>query len=200
MRVLVVASLLLIAQGAFAYHFSITTGYANSGRPKTGEGLVEGELFDAGGGFTAGVRVEIEQPHFYWGPSFLFWNNVTGSPNAGERANYFQIEMGGRASYRTATVPDIYTGVGLGYTVSHGAYHTGLYAANETLEFDGDFPTASAHLGFRNDAKSNGVGVMGELYYHWGLDEPTGFRSIGPARAFLVQIGVFFDSSAQIDR
>lgn len=95
--------------------------------------------------------------------------------------------------------PDLYTGVGVGYSFAQGAYRNRFFDGYE-YTFDGDFPTASVHLGFKSDASENGIGVVGELSYHWGLDEPNGRNTIGPAKAYLVQIGVFFDSDNMMGR
>lgn len=123
----------------------------------------------------------------------MFWNNLTGNTTDDTRANYFQIEIGGRASYRMTAEPDLYVGAGIGYTFAQGKYESRFFDGYE-YTFDGDFPTASAHLGLKTDASRNGVGAMGELSYHWGIDQPAGLNTIGPANAYLVQIGVFFDS------
>lgn len=186
-----------MSASAQAYHLVAATGYANSGAPDTGPGLVRSSLFGSGSGYTAHVRLEVDRPHVYWGPSFLFWNNVTGAPTTGSRVNYFQIELGGRLSYRMTNVPDTYLGAGVGYSFSQGTYRERFFEGYE-YTYDGDFPTASLHLGAKTDASKNGVGVMCELSYHWGLDKPSGMRTIGPANAYLVQIGVFFDSMAKL--
>jgi len=182
-----------------AYHLVFATGYANSGTPDTGAGVERSSLFQAGGGYTAHARFETDREHVFWGPSFLFWNNLTGGPTRGSRVNYFQIELGGRVSYRTASVPDFYAGGGVGYSFSQGTYREDYFEAIE-YTFDGDFPTASIHAGVKTDGSQNGVGVVGELSYHWGLDQPANPQSIGPANAYLVQIGVFFDSQAMMQR
>ncbi|MCB1059102.1 MAG: hypothetical protein KDB65_02625 [Calditrichaeota bacterium] len=180
-----------------AYHLVAATGYANSGTPKTGPGLERNSLFGSGSGYTAHLRLEVDRPHVFWGPSFLFWNNLTGAPTSGSKVNYFQIELGGRISYRMTAEPDLYAGVGVGYSFSQGSYRERYFGGYE-YTFDGDFPTASIHVGAKTDARQNGVGVLAELSYHWGLDEPAGRQTIGPANAYLVQIGVFFDSMAQL--
>lgn len=187
----------MLGSSAHAYQLVFATGYANSGTPKTGEDVARGELFQGGSGYTANIRLEAVRPKFYWGPAFLFWNNVTGNPTQSSRTNYFQIEVGGRASYRTATIPDFYAGLGLGYTFAQGSYEEKFFDA-PSFVVDGEFPSASAHLGVRTDGRKNGIGAFGELSYHWGLAEPDAPRSIGPANAYLVQIGVFFDSHGMI--
>ncbi|MCB9366831.1 MAG: hypothetical protein H6508_06620 [Calditrichaeota bacterium] len=195
-----IACILLLAAGrAQAYHFALTTGYANSTVPETAEGVERGELFKGGSGYVGAVRFETARRHVYWGPSLLFWNNVTGNATQSSRTNYFQLEVGGRLSYRTATVPDFYAGAGLGYSFAQASYRERYFDA-PSLTFDGDFPTASVHLGVKTDASRNGVGVIGELSYHWGLDEPSAPRSVGPAEAYLVQIGVFFDSQSMMNQ
>lgn len=182
-----------------AYHLILSTGYANSATPKTGTNVERGGLFRAGSGYVGSFRFETVSPHFFWGPSLLFWNNVTGNPTQSSRTNYLQLEVGGRVMYRTATVPDFYGGAGVGYSFAQGSYRERFFDA-PTYTVDGDFPTASVLLGVKTDASKNGVGVLGELSYHWGLDEPSAPRSIGPANAYLVQIGVFFDSQAMMGK
>lgn len=191
--------LTLASNSAQAYHLALATGYANSATPKTGRDVARGKLFQGGSGYAVNIRFESESPHTYWGPSFLFWNNVTGNPTQSARTNYFQIEVGGRVSYRTATVPDFYGGLGLGYSFSQGSYREKFFDA-PSYTIDGDFPTASVHLGVKTDSRTNGVGVLGELAYQWGLDEPAAPNSIGPANVYLVQIGVFFDSQSMMGR
>jgi len=180
-----------------AYHLGFATGYANSGTPDTGPGIERSSLFQGGGGYTAHARFETVRDHVYWGPSFLFWNNMTGGTVRGTRVNYFQIEVGGRLSYRTASVPDFYGGMGVGYSFAQGTYRDD-YIGGLEYTFDGDFPTASVHAGVKTDGSTNGIGIIGELSYHWGLDQPANPQSIGPANAYLVQIGVFFDSQAMM--
>jgi hypothetical protein len=189
--------MLFVSTSAQAYHLVAATGYANSGTPHTGPGIERSSLFGAGSGYTAHARLEVERPHVYWGPSFLFWNNVTGAPTSSSRVTYFQIELGGRLSYRMTSTPSTYIGAGLGYSFSQGKYEQRFFDGY-SYTFDGDFPTASVHLGAKTDASRNGVGLVAELSYHWGLDEPTGRLTIGPANAYLVQIGVFFDSMAKL--
>lgn len=102
-------------------------------------------------------------------------------------------------SYRTATVPDIFAGAGVGYSFSQGKYREKYFNGFE-YTFDGDFPTASVHVGVKTDSRTNGIGVLGELAYQWGLDQPAGRQTIGPANAYLVQIGVFFDSMTMMGK
>jgi len=185
--------LMFLSIDAHAYHLVLATGYANSGTPNTGTGVERSSLFGPGSGYTAHFRFETKTAHLYWGPSFLFWNNVTGNRTYDARTNYFQVEVGGRMSYRMTADPDLYAGAGVGYSFAQGKYKDRFFEGYD-YTFDGDFPTASVHLGIKTDGRKNGIGVMGELSYHWGLDQPAGRNTIGPANAYLVQIGVFFDS------
>lgn len=191
--------LVLASQAAHAYHLVAATGYVNSGAPETGPGVQRNSMFGSGSGYTANFRFETLRKNIVWGPSFLYWNNLTGHRTTYTRSNYFQIELGGRFAYRTATVPDFYLGGGVGYSFAQGKYRE-LYDSAYEYTFDGDFPTASVHTGFKTSAAENGVGVLGELSYHWGLDQPSGRQTVGPASAYLVQIGVFFDSMAMMGK
>ncbi|MFZ5433804.1 MAG: hypothetical protein ACOZB3_08535, partial [Calditrichota bacterium] len=170
-----------------------TTGYANSRTPEVGHDIDSGNRpFRAGSGYAVGIRVDVEPPHrpLMFGPSFLFWNNVTGDPDPNANANYFQIELGGRISSRTRTNPSLYAGVGAGYTLSHGEVVAKLDGSKQT--FDGDFPSASVHFGFKSKNDS-GLSLLGEGSFHFGLGEPRGRLAVGPAKAWLIQIGVGFD-------
>lgn len=171
----------------------LTTGYANSGEPKTGPDVDSHyPPVLAGGGYAVGVRADIDHPRLpIWiSPSFLFWNNVTGSPSGNERANYFQVEVGGRLLLHTRTVPALYGGVGAGYSFSHGTNTPRV--GPDKMTYDGDFPTASVHFGVKSPT-SPGLSVIAETSYHFGLDNATGHNALGPARAWLIQIGVAFD-------
>lgn len=185
--------LLVPAISAQAHQLVLTTGYANSRTPETGPEIdANRKPFRAGGGYAFGIRMDIEaqQRPIVFGPSFLFWNNQTGDPDPNADANYFQIELGGRASLRTRTLPALYAGVGAGYTLSHGESVAKLDGSK--LTFDGEFPTASFHFGVKSPS-STGLSILAEGSYHFGLDQPSGRQSVGPASAWLVQIGVGFD-------
>lgn len=178
---------------AHAHQLVLTTGYANSRTPKTGPEIDPSHRpFRAGGGYAFGIRMDLDAPRrpILFGPSFLFWNNQTGDPDPNANANYFQIELGGRISLRTRTVPLLYAGIGAGYTLSHGESVAKLDGSK--LTFDGDFPTASLHFGVKSPS-STGLSILAEGSYHFGLDKPRGRQSVGPASAWLVQIGVGLD-------
>ena len=135
--------------------------------------------------------MDLEREYFWFGPAFTFWNNLTGDPNPNANSSYFQAELGGRISARTSTVPSFFGGVGAGYTFSHGEFVPRYHGAKET--YDGDFPTGSAHVGVKTPSRTYGIGLIGEASYHFGLAEARGRDSVGPARAFVIQIGFAFD-------
>jgi hypothetical protein len=183
-------ALLLCSLPAAAHQWVVTLGYANSGAPE--HSAMASGYFAAGGGYAFGTRVDLAREHFWFGPEFTFWNNVTGDPLVDYNSSYFQAEFGGRASLRTRTTPALYGGVGAGYAFSHGTSSPRFYSA-EKVSFDGDFPVASLHIGAKTLSRSTGLGLVGEASYHAGLSKARGRNAIGPARAFLVQIGFVFD-------
>ncbi|MBI5059555.1 hypothetical protein HZB60_07245 [candidate division KSB1 bacterium] len=186
---------LLCVELASAHDLVLSTGYANSGTPRVGSGVSQrNKPFRAGGGYAVGARADIEsqQRNFMFGPSFLFWNNLTGDPDPNANASYMQIEFGGRFSARTRAYPCLYAGVGAGYTFAHGELKQKVFDPLPKQEYDGDFPTASVHAGFKTPTANDNLGLVGEFSYHFGLDDPSGRRTVGPARAFLIQIGLAF--------
>jgi hypothetical protein len=186
------ALILLTTLPAAAHQLVFTTGYANSGSPQTGRDVVFGRVFSGGSGYTFSTRVDVDAKRapVWFGPQFLFWNNVTGAPDPNTRVNYFQIEFGGRASVHTRSDPALYTGAGVGYTLAHGTNTP--RAGGDATTFDGNFPSASIHFGAKTSA-SSGVTVLAEGSYHFGLEKAAGRLAVGPANAWLVQIGVGFD-------
>jgi hypothetical protein len=182
-----VAVWLGLSLSAQAHQLALTAGYANSRKPETST-----QYFGSGGGWAAGIRVDIVPPEkpVMFGPSFLYWNNLTGDTDPNSRSRYFQIELGGRLSVRSRSIPSLYGGVGAGYTFAHGTHEPRWVGTKE--EFDGDFPTGSVHFGIKSPTRT-GVSVVAEGSFHFGLDHPSGRNSIGPAKAWLVQIGVAFD-------
>jgi len=187
------AVLLALAASAQAHQLVLTAGYANSRRPDMGPAVSSSySPFQSGGGWAAGMRVDIVPPGkpVVFGPSFLYWNNLTGDPDPNSQSRYFQIELGGRLSVRSRSIPSLYGGVGAGYSFAHGAHEPRWVGAKE--EFDGDFPTGSVHFGVKSPTRTD-VTVVAEGSFHFGLDHPSGRNSIGPAKAWLVQIGVAFD-------
>jgi hypothetical protein len=188
----ILVTLLLFLPPAHAQQLIVMTGYASSHTPEMGTGVSQDyKPFRAGGGYAFTTRVDIERRLLYFGPSFSFWNNLTGDPDPNENANYFQMELGGRALLHTRTVPSLYAGVGGGYTFAHGKTIHKFYGTK--TEYDGDFLTGSAHFGVKTPSRTNGIGLLAEGSYHFGLEEPRGFQSIGPAKAWTIQIGVIFD-------
>lgn len=183
----------ICCQQAFASHIVFTTGYASSRAPETPEGV---SFFADGSGWAAGARVDIDRSHFWFGPSFFFWNNITGDADQNRNSTYYQIELGGRLLYHTQEVPTFYIGGGLGYTLARGEVRERFdYAGlGGEFDFDGEFPSAAVILGIKSPSRTNGIGVLAEGAYHFGLDEPTGRLAIGPARAWTVQLGVVFDT------
>lgn len=188
-----IVTLILAASPLYASQIIATTGYANSERPKA-NGIVVDRLFGDGGGYAFGLRVDMDSPLFYYGPSFFFWNNVTGDPDPGRNSTYFQIELGGRLSVRTHTLPALYAGLGAGYTIAHGDIKPRYAGLGYDESFDGEFPTASVHIGAKTPSRTTGLGVIAEASYHFGLDEPSGMTTIGPAKAWTIQIGIAFDT------
>jgi hypothetical protein len=188
------AMILLLAASAQAHQFVLTAGYANSRQPEMGSAVASPSYspFQSGGGWAAGIRIDVVPPTkpIMFGPSFLYWNNLTGNPDPNSRSRYFQIELGGRFSIRSRTVPSLYAGAGAGYTFAHGTHEPRWVGTGE--QYDGDFPTGSVHFGVKSPTRS-GATVLAEGSFHFGLDHPTGRYTIGPAKAWLVQIGVAFD-------
>jgi hypothetical protein len=179
----------LLTTPAFASQIILSTGYAHSQQPKTNGFAVD--QFSSGSGYAVGM--DMETPIFWFGPSFLFWNNVTGDPYSNYNSNYFQIELGGRISFQTNTVPTVYAGVGAGYSVARGDIRA-RFAGFDSESYDGEFPTASIHIGAKSPTRTVGLGILAEASYHFGLDEPTSIEAIGPAEAWMIQIGVAFDT------
>jgi hypothetical protein len=193
-RLLAAAMLFLTFSAVEAHQLVLTTGYANSSQPKIGADINPANPpFDGGGGFAVGIRADLDNPsHRLWiSPSFLFWNNLTGTPDVNSRVNYFQAEVGGRLSVHTRTIPKFYGGVGVGYTIAHGQ-KTPKYAGDAET-YDGDFPSASVHAGVKTRNNASGITLIAEASYHFGLSQPHRHLGIGPARAALIQIGVGFD-------
>lgn len=166
------------------------TGYASSSAPETGTGIGR-DQFLAGGGYAFATRVDIQRRWLWFGPTVAFWNNLTGNPDPNADINYFQIELGGRLLAHTRTIPSLYAGVGAGYTFAHGKIIPKWYGNSD--DFDGDFPTGSLHFGVKTPTRTTGLGIIAEGSYHFGLEDARGYRGIGPARAWLIQIGVVFD-------
>ncbi len=192
-----ILALILGAARADAHQLVASVGYANSSTPEHGSGVSD-YVFDAGGGYAAGLRVDLEKPHFWFGPAFTFWNNLTGDPDPNANSSYFQAELGGRISARTHTIPAIYGGVGAGYTFSHGEFVPKFFGGKET--FDGEFPTGSVHFGVKSPSQTYGLGLIAEASYSFPLGKPGGELAVGPARAFLIQIGFAFDIRSTDDR
>jgi hypothetical protein len=188
------AIIVLAAMPARAHQFVLTTGYANSRAPDLGSGIDHhNPPFGAGGGYAIGIRTDIAPPQsmFWISPQFLYWNNLTGDPYQSVNTTYFQIELGGRLSVHSRrTDPTLYAGVGLGYSMAHG--QTRSLVDGTTDSFDGDFPTGSVHIGAKSRATPD-ITLLAEGSYHFGLDHPVQRLSVGPASAWLIQIGVGFD-------
>ncbi len=188
--------LFIVVSPAESHQLVLTTGYANSGAPNTGADIARNNPpITGGGGYAIGIRADLDNPsqRLWISPSFLFWNNLTGTPDDNSRVNYFQVELGGRLYVHTHTVPKFYGGIGAGYTLAHGTKSPRFAGNGDTESFDGDFPSVSAHAGVKLADSSSGVTVLAEASYHMGLDRPQGHLAIGPARAALIQIGVAFD-------
>jgi len=184
---------LVLALPLSAHQLVLMTGYANSRTPETGPGVDSRHSpFRAGGGYAFTVRADVDSRNrrFWFGPSLAFWNNLTGDPDPNANSSYLQLEFGGRLFVRTRSVPSLYGGVGAGYTFSHGEVIAKVDGSKQT--FDGDFPTASVHFGVKSPG-TTGLSVIAEGSYHFGLDQPTGRLAVGPAKAWLVQIGIGLD-------
>jgi hypothetical protein len=147
------------------------------------------------------VRVDINSPTrpLWFSPCFLFWDNLTGATTANVRANYLQVEFGGRLSLHTRSMPMFYAGLGAGYSFAHGVEHNRAVGA-ESPAFDGNFPTASIHAGFKSRTGTSGIAWLAETSYHVGLENDNSYLAVGPARAWLIQIGVAFDLIAPGDQ
>ena len=183
----------LAVSPALANQIVLSTGYAHSQQPKA-SGFVVDRFFDAGSGYAVGARLDLESHIFCFGPSFLFWNNVTGSPDPDRNSNYFQIELGGRFSVQTNTIPALYAGMGAGYSIARGDIRARFADLGGEYSFDGEFPTASIHVGAKAPTRTAGLGLLAEASYHFGLDNATGIEAIGPAEAWTIQIGVSLDT------
>lgn len=182
-----------LTSSARAHQMVLSSGYANSRTPDIGSGIAaQNSPFGSGGGWAAGIRIDVtpaEKPIMF-GPSFLYWNNMTGDPDPNSRSKYYQIELGGRFSIRSRTEPSLYGGIGAGYTFAHGTHEPRWVGVTD--EYDGDFPTGSVHFGVKSPTR-NQFTVIAEGSFHFGLDEPTGRTAIGPAKAWIVQIGIGLD-------
>jgi hypothetical protein len=183
----------LAAAPVGASQIIVSTGYAHSQRPKA-QGFPASRYFDSGSGYAVGIHLDLETPVVWFGPSFLFWNNMTGDPDPDRNSSYFQIELGGRLSVHTNTIPAVYAGIGAGYSVARGDVRARFAELGGEYGFDGEFPTASIHLGAKSPTRTTGLGLLAEASYHFGLDDPSGIEVIGPAEAWMIQIGVVFDT------
>jgi hypothetical protein len=191
-KILFIICVLTFIQLTEAHQLVLTTGYANSRTPEVGSGISRAyPPFRSGGGYAVGIRADIvpRLSPLSFGPAFLFWNNLTGDPDPNADATYFQIEMGGRASLHTPG-NSLYAGIGVGYSLSHGTVTA--KADGSKTSYDGDFPTGSVHFGFRSPS-SNGVSWLGEGSFHFGLEKATGRMTVGPAKAWLIQLGLGLD-------
>ncbi len=81
--------------------------------------------------------------------------------------------------------------------MAHGENKSLLDGSKQT--FDGDFPTASLHIGAKTRPTPD-LTLLAEGSYHFGLDHPDRRLSVGPASAWLIQIGVGFDILGGIGR
>lgn len=190
---LLLAGILCALPAVSAHQLVLTTGYANSRTPQTGPGIERHPpLFRAGSGYAFGTRVDVVSPtrRVVFGPAFFFWNNLTGDPDPNANANYFQIELGGRVSLRTRSIPSLYAGAGAGYSLAHGEVVRLVDGSKRS--FDGEFPSASLHFGVKS-ANPNGLAVIAEGSYHFGLEDPSRRLAVGPASVWVIQIGIGFD-------
>jgi hypothetical protein len=186
---------LLYASAASAHDFLLMTGYASSQRPALGA-AVDPHDFSAGGGYVVGIRLDLDvAPHVWFAPSLLYWDNITGGQSGTYNSNYSQMQLGARLLFHTRTLPMFYFGGGADFAATRGVVKAGRVVpgynkGNTVSEYDGEAPVGAVALGFKGNAP-NGIGVLAEVAYQFGLDQAAGRRSIGPASVVLLQIGIF---------
>ncbi|MFH1009872.1 MAG: hypothetical protein V1784_01395 [bacterium] len=188
-------ALFLLAADGMAHDLVLTTGYAASKKPLLGP-AVDPHDFSSGGGYVVGARLDLDvAPHIWIAPSVLYWDNITGGQSGTYDSHYSQMQFGARVLFHTWTLPMLYCGGGADFAATRGVVKAGQvvpgYGKGSIVsEFDGEAPVGLVAFGFKGKAPL-GLGVMAEVAYHFGLDEPVGQRRIGPASVVLLQIGVF---------
>jgi hypothetical protein len=184
-----------LANMASAHDLVFFTGYAASEKPCSGA-LVSSHDFSSGGGYIVGGRLDFETSRRIWiAPSILYWDNITGGQTGALNSHYSQFQIGARVFMHTLTFPKLFFGGGVDFAATQGAVKAGRigpsYDKGETIrEFTGESPVGVVVAGFKGRAP-NGIGVMADVAYHFGLDEPVGRQSVGPASVILLRIGFF---------
>ncbi len=180
---------------AHAHDFVLFTGYAASEKPKHGA-LVSSNDFSSGGGYVVGGRLDFETSRRVWiAPSLLYWDNITGGQTGALNSHYSQFQIGARVLMHTLTFPKLFFGGGVDFAATQGAVKAGrigpTHGKGEIIrEYTGEAPVGVVVAGFKGRAP-NGIGIMADIAYHFGLDEPVGRQSIGPASVILLRIGFF---------
>jgi hypothetical protein len=187
--------LLILPASVWAHDLVLTTGYAASEKPSMGTEVSSSD-FSSGGGYVVGVRVDFDaSPRIWLAPSILYWDNITGGQSGAENSHYAQVQVGARVLVHTWSMPTLYLGAGADFAATQGVVKAGRvdpYYNKGTVirEFDGEAPVGILMAGFKGQAPL-GLGVLAEVAYQFGLDEPVGKRWVGPASVILLQIGVF---------
>lgn len=195
MRTICVIWLLVIPVSAWAHDLVLMTGYAASEKPMMGPAVLSHD-FSSGGGYAVGLRLDFAAtPRIWLAPSLLYWDNITGGRSGIENSHYAQMQIGLRVLLHTWSVPALYFGGGVDFAATRGVVKAGRIASpynkgDVVREFDSDAPVGVVTAGFKGRAPQ-GLGVLAEVAYLFGLDEPTGQRRVGPASAVLLQIGIF---------
>ena len=178
-----------------AHDLVVTTGYAASQKPAMGS-MVNTHDYSTGGGYAVGARLDFTTGRHIWlAPSVIYWDNITGGQSGIENSHYAQMQFGLRVLLHTWSVPTLFLGGGVDFTATHGVVKAGRIAAGYDRgdiirEVSGDAPVGIITAGFKGNAP-RGIGVLAEVAYLFGLDEPVGQDRIGPATAVLLQIGIF---------
>lgn len=195
MRKFLIIWLLTFPSALWAHDFVLMTGYAASQKPKLGP-TVDPHDFSGGGGYAVGGRFDLAvAPHIWVAPSVLYWDNITGGQNGTYNSHYAQMQIGARLFVHSWSLPMLYFGGGVDFAATRGIVKADrpvpMHSKGDIVEeFDGDAPVGIVAAGFKGPAPL-GLGVLAEVAYLFGLDEPAGVRRIGPASAVLLQIGVF---------
>jgi hypothetical protein len=194
-RGLALILLMTLTSVAHAHDLVIFTGYAASEKPSSGAFVAPND-FSSGGGYIVGGRLDFETSRYIWiAPSLLYWDNITGGQTGLLNSHYSQFQIGARVLIHTLTVPKFFLGGGVDFAAAQGVVKAGrigpTYGKGETVrEYTGEVPVGVVVAGFKGQAP-NGIGIMADVAYHFGLDESVGRQSIGPASVIMLRIGFF---------
>ena len=194
-RSLILILLVALAGAAHAHDFVLYTGYAASEKPNSGN-LVSPNDFSSGGGYIIGGRLDFETSRHMWiAPSLLYWDNITGGQTGLLNSHYSQFQVGARVIAHTTTIPKFFFGGGVDFAAAQGVVKAGnigpTYGKGDVVrEFSGEAPVGIILAGFKGQAP-NGIGILADVAYHFGLDEAVGRQSVGPASVILLRIGFF---------